>query len=112
MIETYDLSKPGYKKLDSERTVLNGRNQHKDKKGWIPCDSYIRNGIAALTELSKAGYDLANFDEDKLGEIFWNLNLFDKYAHWTYIKVMRRYWSKKKACAADKARTDQTVITE
>ncbi|MCG7852709.1 MAG: hypothetical protein MIO92_09320 [Methanosarcinaceae archaeon] len=92
MIETRDLSKPGQEVLKGGSKIPN-----KDKKSWIPNDTYIWNGIAALTELSEAGYDLAKFDDDKLREVFWNLYDFDKHAHWTYVKVMRRYWSKNKA---------------
>lgn len=84
MIKTRDLSKPG-------RAVLKGGSKipNKDKKGWIPDDKRIKDGIAVLSELGEAGFDLAKFDDRSLQEFFFMLALFDKHVHWTVIKVAR-----------------------
>jgi len=62
---------------------------NKNKIGWIPDDERIRNGIAVLSELGEAGFDLAKFDDHRLGEFFYKLALFDKHVHYTCIKVAR-----------------------
>jgi hypothetical protein len=89
------IAKPG-------RKVLKVGSKIPNKIGRIPRDEVIRNGIAALTELSEAGYDLPKITDDRLFEIWSNLEFFDLFVHWTAVKVTRE--NLRRSLAAEKAR--------